>query len=350
MGKFIAEILTQSVALQDTLSYYLNGQGKETSAFFVKKAVISKQIIMTGMGSSNFIAKAFASLNNQVLDKIPTFSINASELLHYQINILQEDCLLVCISQSGESYEIIEILKKIPKNISTAGIVNESESTLAKLADIPLLIKAGREEMTSTKTFVSTLLASYILSWSMAEYWNEIRVKDINVLISYFDIDLKYNIEEVQKMIHFLGDLPALTIIARGTTMATAQQTALMFKEAIKVPAFSMLGGEFRHGPMEMVQEGFKAVLFAPQGTTYQQSIKMAEDIVKFGGKVLLITNSNYQNTHQNIWVKNIPIKDESLFGIASILPMQLFVDQYAKNNGFFAGNFTHGAKVTTIE
>jgi glucosamine--fructose-6-phosphate aminotransferase (isomerizing) len=101
---------------------------------------------------------------------------------------------------------------------------------------------------------------------------------------------------------------------------------------------------------MEMVSEGFKAILFAADGKTYSQSIKMAEDINEFGGKVLIITNKKLPISNKNIMQIFINEPDEFLFSIQSIIPVQLFIDSYAKSKGAEAGNFYRGAKVTTTE
>ncbi len=76
-------------------------------------------------------------------------------------------------SFEGESFEIVELLKTIPESAFCIGITNEEQSTLARTANIVLLSKAGKEEMTSTKTYVSTTLVSFILGWSMAGKWND---------------------------------------------------------------------------------------------------------------------------------------------------------------------------------
>ena len=101
---------------------------------------------------------------------------------------------------------------------------------------------------------------------------------------------------------------------------------------------------------MEMVGEGFKAILFAARGNTLLQSIKMAEDICEYGGKVLLITNEKKTFQNEKIMQIYIDEPDEYLFSILSIIPVQLFIDSYAKSKGYEAGSFSRGAKVTEIE
>ncbi|VAW10563.1 Glucosamine-6-phosphate deaminase [isomerizing], alternative [hydrothermal vent metagenome] len=350
MNKFLAEILEQPIALEKTLNYYIDLEGKNALKN-VKKAFIEndfEQIIFTGMGSSYFTSSAASSLFNSL--NIPSFVINASELLHYNHSLLQKKTLLICFSQSGESFEIRELLKIVPASVFCIGISNEEDSTLAKSANIILLSKAGREDMTSTKSYVSATLVSFILGWSLADKWGENKINAINNLIENFRTNLTDYHSWVDKTIDFLGELPALSIIARGPGVSTAMQSGLMFKETTKIPAFGILGGEFRHGPMEMVQEGFKSILFAAKGKTLSQNIKMAEDIARFGGKVVVITNAETNLSHDKILVLPIEEQDEFLFSIQSIIPIQLFIDSYAKQRGFEAGSFAHGAKVTEVE
>ncbi len=350
MNKFLAEILEQPSALARTLNYYTNFEGK--MAIENVKKIINKedfeQIIFTGMGSSYFTSHAASDLFNGL--GISSFVINSSELLHYNLSLLEKKTLLICFSQSGESFEVREILKKLSSSVFCVSITNEENSTLAEKSDIALLSKAGKEDMTSTKTYISTTLVSFILGWSLSGKWNDNKINSIKKLIENFKTNLENYNSWVGDAVEFLGELPALQIIARGPCFSTASKSGLMFMEAISVPASRILGGEFRHGPMEMVQEGFKSILFAANGKTISQSLKMAEDIAGYGGKVLLITNAKPELSHKNIMILPIDQQDEYLFSIQSIIPIQLFIDYFAKAKGFEADSFAHGAKVTEVE
>jgi len=351
MNKFLSEIYEQSEALEHTLNFYTGSEGESLlkSIKEVFDANGYEQIVFTGMGSSFFTSYASMVLFNQL--KLYSFATNASELLHYNNSLLEKKTILVCSSQSGESFEIKELSKVIPDSAYCIGITNEPESTLAGDAKIALFTKAGKEEMTSTKTYVSTLLVSYILGMYLSENWNQVKVDNIKKLINRFSSTLTYCENWLDTALGFLGELPALQINARGPAFATAQQSALMFKEAVKVAASGNLGGEFRHGPMEMVQQGFKSIMYAPKGKTFMQNIKMAEDIARFEGKVLLITNDkNFNPQSDNILKYYVEEEDEYLFAIQSIIPVQLFIDAYAKQRGFEAGSFSRGAKITVSE
>lgn len=350
MNKFLEEIFEQPEAIKKMLDYYKDSAGKQILGK-VKFAIDEnafEQIIFTGMGSSYFISHAASTLFNEL--KIYSYVLNASELLHYNLSLLARKTLLICISQSGESFEILEILKKLPSTVFCVGITNEENSTLARKADAVLFCKSGNEEMTSTKTYVSSSLVAFLLGWYLAGNWNEDKIRRNERLMMNIRKTLNGYDQWLNSILDFLGDIRTIQVIARGPAFSSACQAALMFKEALRIPATGILGGEFRHGPMEMVSEGFKVILFAGMGKTRVQSIKMAEDITRFGGKVWLITNQHPELSNRNIITHLFNEPDEYFFSIQSIVPVQLFIDSYAKAKGFEAGSFSRGAKVTKIE
>lgn len=350
MNKFLKEIHEQPRAIRDTLTFFRSGEGIELLDE-AKSHIINggyDHIIFTGMGSSYFVASAITTLFNRA--GVASHFINASELMHYNMKLLDKKTLLVCLSQSGESYEIRALLDQIGDSVYCIGISNECESTLATKADIALCSRAGREEMTSTKTYVCTTLIGYILGWHLSGDWDHAKEEQVDTMVRGFCSDLASPASMLYKMEEFFGDMTSVYLIARGPGFSTACQSGLMFKEANAIAATGILGGEFRHGPMEMVRPGFKAFVFAAAGKTYDQNIKMAKDIAKYGGKVILITNAPQELDSDQIMEIHVDQPDEYLFSIQSIIPIQLYIDAYAKNRGFEAGSFSHGAKVTMVE
>ena len=349
MNQFLKEILEQPKAIENVINFYTKVEGLELLKKI--KTTISErhieQIIFTGMGSSYFISHAASGLFNNL--KIDSIYINTSELLHYNYSLLNKPTMLVCLSQSGESFEIKEILKRLPSTVFSVGIVNDEKSVLAKKADVALLCKGGKEEMTSTKTYVVTSLVAFILGWYLSGDWNTAKIKMLNRLQTNFELFF-HSDNWLKDILEFFGEVGAIQIIARGPAFSTASQSALMFKEATHIAATGILGGEFRHGPMEMVTKGFQSILFAAKGKTLKQSLRMAEDIAKFGGNVWLITNVQMDWNNKNILPFFIDESNEFLFSIQSITPVQIFIDAYAKAKNFEAGSFSRGAKVTAIE
>jgi glucosamine--fructose-6-phosphate aminotransferase (isomerizing) len=350
MNKFLDEILEQPAALRDTLDFYESDAGKDLlqKAINLYKEKGITGILLTGMGSSFFTSYLASCLLNTY--GIRASAINASELLHYHFSLLRKDTLLVCASQSGESYEVVEILHKLPADVPCLAVTNEVSSRLAKMGAEVLLAKAGREEMTSTKSYVSMALVKLIFSRALAGEWTRTKRDEIRHLITSFDGLLKSHQDWMPEISHFLGEYDYIELIGRGPAWSSVSQGALMFKEAVRNPAGGSFGGEFRHGPMEMVSEGFRAIVFAPEGKTFDQSLKMAQDIARFEGKVIIISNRDLSISDPNIYFFKMDVQDEYLFAIGSIIPMQFMVNTRALELGREPGYFTRGAKITDTE
>ncbi|MDR3628622.1 MAG: SIS domain-containing protein [Ignavibacteriaceae bacterium] len=350
MNKFLSEILEQPKSLEAILDYYSSVQGEKwletIKELFQKKNF--QQIIFTGMGSSFFTSYSASCLFNSL--GIQSFVMNTSEFLYYHFSLATEKTLVICISQSGESYEIVKFLDQLPANISCIGITNEEKSTLSVTTQVSLLSKAGKEEMTSTKTYTSLTMLLFILGWYLAGKWDKNIIAQIKELITGIKEMLAEHEKLVTDIFDFFGDIKFLQFIGRGPSFSTVLQSELMFKEAGKLPSAGTLGGEFRHGPIEMVKPGFKSILFAANGRTYSQSSKMAADIAKYNGKVLIITNEDPGISDSNIKVILIKQPDEYLYSIQSIIPVQLMVNYLALDKGLVPGNFVHGGKVTVME
>ncbi|MBR1873220.1 MAG: SIS domain-containing protein [Bacteroidales bacterium] len=342
MNPFLKEIKGQSKALSDTARNIVGcGVLKDINEMWRRRASEFKGLILTGMGSSDFIASAGAALL-QAKGICATY-INAGELLHYGPDSLDE-YLTVCISQSGESYEIVRLLPRLGTVIA---ITNEPGSTLAKAAEYRMVTTAGKEEMTSTKTFVTCWQAMLLLCKALTgseEFgfsWEDVASCVEKALGC-----------DVSKAVALIGDSSFLQIVGRGPVMAAVSQSALMWMEAAHIPASSMCGGNFRHGPLEMVKEGMTVVVFTHSlSRTYSQSLRLCGDILRYGGNVVLVSDKKGMPEDSPRLVQiAVPCSGELLLPILGVIPLQLMVNDWACAHGMTPGDFAHGAKVTVTE
>ena len=353
MTKFLLEILEQPVAITKTSAYYEQAAGTEVIDRMVSALRGATQVIATGMGSSYFLAGALSTL--LASRGVSVTVVNAGELLHYGLDSVRNDALVVAISQSGESFETVNVVKRLKENgvkFTLATITNEPESYLGREADILLPTVAGSEEKTSTKTFITAYQVIYMIAGRLSgtivapEVWDRIS-ESIAKTLNQRDTTLP-------AMLRSLGDATYLQLIARGSAMAAASQSALMEMEASHTPSQAMAGGEFRHGPLEMVGEGFASIILAHSGSsTFGQLQKLAGDILGFGGRVLLVTDRRDampERTGLTVVAVDAPANPE-LFAIPAIIPVQIAIEAWAREaKGIIPGEFTHGAKVTAVE
>ena len=248
MIPFLKEILEQPKAV------------RETAAALLSPPVTAggREVVITGMGSSCFIGSSLALLLEG--RGVPAFCINAGELLHYGRKVLDNGTLLLAISQSGESYETVQLVREaaLPAERVVA-ITNEALSTLASLAGNVILTKAGEERMTSTKTFITSWMAALSFADSLCGTRTCFDGLDASV-----EHTLTHSDGAVRRAADLVGDKDFIQFTARGIDFCTAQQSALMCMEALHINSSALTGGDFRHGPLEMVGPGKTVVTILP--------------------------------------------------------------------------------------
>ena len=174
-------------------------------------------------------------------------------------------------------------------------ITNNPDSTLGKFAGCKLLLQAGTETAATTKTYVTTILVSWLLATAIIQEPNfsdrmrEMMKKNVGFIEEF----MKTGEESGKKMADFLGDLNRISCIGRGTSIATAQQAALNFKEIPKIGSEALTGSMFVHGSIELIDKDFRAVVIENNPVTTELNIKMVKNILTKwgGGNCIVITN-----------------------------------------------------------
>lgn len=345
---YLDEILEQPAVLTQAIAGYPQTENVLDVLCTKLRAGDYSHVVLTGMGTSLYSCyPLWLSLSRY---GVPASMWDTSELVHYGVNILKRDTLLIAVSQSGESVEIKRLisLPKRPANI--VGITNETESSLAHWADVVLSINAGEEATVSTKTYVTSLAVLHLLgcqlvSEDLAMAKSQLRRTAVGIQTFLEDWESK-----IESSVSFLGIGDRLALMGRGNSMATVLTGSLILKEASKVSTTGLSAAQFRHGPMELARPGFKALVFAGDETTRGLNERLAREIGSYGGKVLLVTTAPQGHQSQGVKELPIPFVEDRLLPIIEIIPIQLLAIPFATNRGFQAGVFEHGSKVTTLE
>ena len=137
-------------------------------------------------------------------------------------------------------------------------------------------------------------------------------------------------------------------LLARGPSLASAHEGALLFHEVAKSPAVAMPIASFRHGPVEVVDQNFRGFVFAPQGTTRDLNLSLAHDLVQFGGEIRLIGPSGSQARDAR-WC-DLPSVSETLAPLFEIVPLQTAAFQLAVLRGIVPGSFRYAPQVAIDE
>jgi len=275
-----------------------------------------KSIYITGSGSSYnsaLIAKQIFSKYG----KIKMEPIISSEL-QFSPDSIDDNSILIAISQSGESADVLDAVKIAKeKNCKIFSIVNLSTSTLVRESDISVGMNCGPEiGVAATKSFTSQLvILNKILQKSVIDY--QINFKKISDNIS----EILENTKQIQKIASELKDISDIYVLGRGLNFPIASEAALKLKELTYIHAEGIPGGELKHGPLALMDSNVYVIIINPSDSTYTDTLTSAREIKARGAKIIGI--SDIQSDIYDHWIQ-IPKTDEVSYPITEIIPIQL--------------------------
>lgn len=209
-------------------------------------------------------------------------AIIASEFEHFII--ADEKTLVLAVSQSGETMDVIDALKHAKrKGSKIASIVNVPYSTIQRMSDISLNILAGQEVcVAATKSFVNQVTLLLALA---KQFGFEIDLSDLPEKIeSVFEIEEK--IKQIAKEIYKEKDI---YIIGRGLSYPVAREMALKIKEISYIHAEGMMGGELKHGTIALIEKG--APVISLISNSDQAILANTKEVEARGARVIIIAD-----------------------------------------------------------
>ena len=303
------------------------------------------RIILTGMGSSDYATTPFELTLARL--GLPVWRVQTSRLLEMP-QLIAPRTLLWMTSQSGRSGEIIALLGRLPcrPTLTLIATTNDPASPLAIDADHVLLLQSGTEATVSSKSYLNTLAAFYRAGAAVMGRDDAETIGDIRQVATSLDQRLAATSAAAEELAvrTLAGPRPRLALVGAGSDAATAMTGALILKEASKVAAEGYVGGEFRHGPMEMVGAGATVLLFGsgtPDDVTLSQ---LAADLAGTGTLVISVAPHAYPGT------EHVPVPDGN--ELERLAHAMVFVQQLslglARGSGLVPGEFLYGRKITS--
>jgi glutamine---fructose-6-phosphate transaminase (isomerizing) len=344
---YLSNILEQPQILRSVTAAY-----KESSVwerlFQVWAANPSSRLVLTGLGASfNALYPARYYLHQQ---GIAALHLDTGELIHYLPEILQQPqpLMLVVVSQSGESIEIKRLLEQVAQLSPEVkpwivSVTNAVGNSLAQQSDLALYTQAGAEVGVATKTYTSTLAVLHWLARALTRSPQPQDYLDVFLAAQHCE-NLLQNWESLlEPAFKAVQQATSFALVARGPSIASACNGALVLQEAARKPAAGFVGSQFRHGPMEMLSPQLATLMFTLPGRTLALSQSMAKDIgdrpgclVTIGAKVPGLNNAHIPLPEMNEWIS--PMVD--------IVVVQLLVAKLAEAAGTVPGEFRWAGKV----
>ncbi len=357
MTTMMEEILQQPGALADLRKYY---ESPGAIPHKTLRGLVSHWppvVIFTGMGASLFAAyPAQAYLTARGIRAIV---LETAELLHHHLQMVRRDALVVAISQSGETVEITRLLQRLPKDVRVAAVVNVERSTLARRAGLQLPMMAGRQSSVSTKTYMCSVAVLMYLAFALVSEPHRHLTQVLLHAVRVQERILDRQETVIPPIVEFFDHPPYVALISRGPDLASAMQSALTLKETVRLAAEPISAGQFRHGPIEIVNPTHRYVIFArqshpdggpgPRETTAQLMLRLARDIQSHGGRVLLFTDLPFAEI-ANVRTVRVESLRLGLGTLVDTLVMQLLAHELAVRAGLEPGKFWIAQGVTREE
>ena len=261
---------------------------------------------------------------------IPTDVVLASEFKH-SVKTLTKDTLTIFISQSGETADSLNALRLANEDSKTLSIVNVPDSTLAHEADFTIYTLAGSEiGIAATKSYISQLICIYLIVAFLAKendnenVYNQI-IDSLNKLQG-FSTKLLTKEEQMKKIAEKYKDVNSFFFLGRGLSYPTAMEGSLKLKEISYIHGEGYAAGEFRHGPIALVEKNVPVVVVIPKDEDYDKSLNNLKTVKSYDADIIAIASADDRDV-QDI-VDEFVAMDEEIDTIISpltyIIPLQL--------------------------
>lgn len=339
-GPYVADLLAQPAAIRATWTG-LRAATDLRQAGQRARAGGFDRLILTGMGSS------FHALHPLAIELVEAgmapLVIETSELVFCQPRLLRGRPLVVAVSQSGASAEIIRLSDEVAADVHLVAVTNTPTSPLAGRATSLVPLAAGQESTVSCKTYVASIVALAWLARVLSGRDPAGLDRAIEEAAAATEGYLTSWREHVAGLRAGLDGVHHLFVTGRGPSLAAAGTAGLIIKEAAHFPTEGMSAASFRHGPFEMA--GPRTMVLACQGppTVADLNRRLVGDVRNVGGRAHLVGAASDWAA-----LRLAPV-EPGVLPLVEILPFQMVSLALAARAGREAGRFERASKVTTV-
>jgi glutamine---fructose-6-phosphate transaminase (isomerizing) len=290
--------------------------------------------------------------------RIPVEPDIASEW-RYRNPVLSKDTLVIGISQSGETADVLAAMKLArEKGARTVAITNMMGSQLTREVDSVLYTRTGLEVgVAASKTFTAQVALISLIALKLAEVKKTIAQEEIEFILDqlyelpekmqYF-LDGSHPIEEIARRYY---DRPFFLYLGRHIGLPVALEGALKLKEISYIPTEAYSAGEMKHGPIALLDADTPVVCIATNSHVYEKVVSNIQETRARGAHVIAIaTDGNEDIQHHADDVIYIPKTPAFLQAVLAIVPLQLLAYRIARLRGLNVDQPRNLAKTVTVE
>ncbi len=354
------EICEQPEALSKTISPRIKDGRIVLDDLKLTKADIENisRMYIVACGTSYHVG-AVAKYAFEGLLRMPIETDVASEF-RYRDPILDNRTLVIIISQSGETADTLAALREAKRQgARTLAVVNVVGSSIASEADDVLYTWAGPEiAVASTKAYSTQLAVMYLIALHMAR---ELGTLPEDKLAEYVSVLEKLPelagrcLEDKGTIQHFASmqfNAKDIYFIGRNVDYAASLEASLKLKEISYIHSEAYTGGELKHGPISLIEEGTLVVAICTCGRLFGKMAANIREVKARGAVVLGLCTEEFAGEMKGVadWQFCVPKVPDFMLPSMSILPLQLFAYYVASMKGCDIDKPRNLAKSVTVE
>ena len=316
-----------------------------------------QKIMVVACGSASHVGYTSKYVFEEMA-RIPVEVDIASEF-RYREPILDENTLVIVISQSGETADTLAALRESKKRgARVLGVVNVVGSSIAREADNVMYTWAGPEiAVATTKAYSAQLVAMYLLAMKFAHVRGQINDAELADMLE----DLKALPAQVEMLLNNKGNIQKFAtrylaakdvfFIGRGLDHAISMEGSLKLKEISYIHSEAYAAGELKHGTISLIEEGTLVAAVLTQKNLYKKMISNMEEVRTRGAFVMAVTTEGNTDVERAAdYAIYIPETNKYFTNSLAIIPLQLFAYYIAVGRGCDVDKPRNLAKSVTVE
>ncbi|MGD9934777.1 MAG: glutamine--fructose-6-phosphate transaminase (isomerizing), partial [Dehalococcoidia bacterium] len=357
----LKEIMEQPVALSDTIGSLVVVDPPELQMTALGPAAGRlkdvRRVVLLGMGTS-LHAAMIGRRYFELFAGVPAEVDNASEF-RYREPILDEHTLVVTVSQSGETVDVLEAMAIARQaGCTQVTVCNVEGAQTTRVAHGAVYTRAGLERgVASTKTLLTSIVALYCLALATGNARGHIapsdlgqRIRDLAVLPEAVASVLA-GAAQYERLAPSLARYNDFLFLGRGLAYPVAMEGALKLKEISYIHAEGYAAGEMKHGPIALIDREFPTVAIATRHALRSKMVSNIEQVQARGGEVLaIVTEGDTEIPGLVRYSVSIPDVPELLEPIVATVPVQCLSYQIALQRGCDVDQPRNLAKTVTVE
>ncbi len=357
----LKEIHEQSRSIRDSMRGRLNLAKGEVVLGGIKdyeqKFVNAKRILIVGCGTS-WHAGMVGEYLFEEFARIPVEVEYASEF-RYRNPIVNEDDIVIAISQSGETADTLAAIELAKgRGATIIGICNVVGSSIARVTHAGSYTHAGPEiGVASTKAFTAQVTVLTLMALMIGQKKGMLSGSNFYRLLNELDAipDKIQKVMQREAQIKYIADIykdaSNALYLGRGYTFPVALEGALKLKEISYIHAEGYPAAEMKHGPIALIDEAMPVFVIATKGASYEKVVSNIQEVKARKGKIIaIVTEGDTVVTGLADHVIEIPDAPDALVPLLSVVPLQLISYHIAVMRGCNVDQPRNLAKSVTVE